>query len=146
MRHRVSLLGLLGGTLTLMSCAEQDILSYQGRLPQTALECDAAYQEARSRGSYQPTPTTSAGVYGAAIGKGLATGMIKSAYQQCLARVAAQRPQPGYGAAPVTPVAVPTPDYRAGVAPSTAPVSGSAAGCTRYSPPLVGGGGYCVHP
>lgn len=146
MQARVSILGLLGGTLMLMSCAEQDLLSYQGRQPQSALECDAAFQEARRRGSYQPAPTTSAGALGAAIGKGIGTGMIKSAYEQCLARVAALSPQPGYGAAPVTPVTGATPDYRAAVVTSTAPVSGSAPGCGRYSAPLMGGGGYCVHP
>lgn len=75
----------------LSGCAEQDILKYQGRPAATALECKAAYEEAKRR-PVAVDYSSSGAVIGSAIGKGIAEGMISSAYDTCLARVAALDP------------------------------------------------------
>lgn len=81
--------------LAIAGCTEQSI--FAGAPATTPAQCEAQYREALSRGgnSYTPAPTSGAGVAGAAVGKGMARGIIEGAYNQCLARVGATRPAPG---------------------------------------------------
>jgi hypothetical protein len=86
---RLAVAGAMVCVFGLSACTEQDILRYQDRPAQTALECEAAYQAARQRGSSTYVSHSSgASVAGAALGRGIAKGMIESAYRNCLARVA----------------------------------------------------------
>lgn len=106
----------LAGLAALSGCGEKTILSYQGRPAMTALECKAAYEEARRRPATVDYSSNGAAI-GTAIGKGIAKGMISSAYDQCLARVAAERPAADLPAATVA--AAPAP--RAGGYPQSEP-------------------------
>lgn len=133
MLGRASILCCAGVCLTLAGCGEQNILRYQGRPAQTAQECEAAYKDARARGSYQPAPTTGAGLFGAALGKGIAKGMIESAYESCLARVSAATPQGAYRAAVVA---------EQNAARYPAATSGT---CQRGLGVMQGGSGYCIN-
>ncbi len=100
----------------LTGCGEQAILKYQGRPAMTALECKAAYEEARRRPAPVNYSSTGAAV-GTAIGSGIAKGMISSAYDACLARVASLRPSADLSPAHVA--AAPAP--RTGRYPQTEP-------------------------
>jgi hypothetical protein len=135
------------GLLALSGCAEQTVLSYQDRPAETAAECEAAYQQARRRGQgYTPYQSGGAGVLGAAIGKGLARGIIESAYSQCLARVAAEAPvaasgggavDASYGTAPIRGY-----DARPAAPVQRDPVA-PAAGCVKGRGVMQGGTLYC---
>ena len=131
------LAGLAVCTLVVTGCSEQEILRYQDRPAQTALECEAAYQAARKRGSSTYVNTSSgASLAGAAIGRGLAKGMVDSAYRSCLARVA-------QGASPATSVPVEVAggkDYRQAITPQTPrPVA-----CPAHAGVIYGGSQYCT--
>lgn len=136
-------LAMLAGmsALVLAGCTEQAVLASAPAT--TPAQCEAQYREALSRGdrSYTPTPTSGAGIAGAAIGKGMGRGIIEGAYNQCLARVGAARSS---GKMATTP---PVGDARAramadldqaqyGYMPSSE--------CRPRSPVFVGGKTYCV--
>ncbi len=134
--------------LVLMGCAEQDIMPYQGRVAQTALECQAAYEGAKERQSstpvYTPGVSLGASIIGNAIGKGMVSGMTESQYKSCLARVA--NIQPGTAAAPVAsavPTAKAVPQAVTPARPATSSVSPGRRACRNT---MVGGDGYACMP
>lgn len=133
--------GLVLLAVALMGCAEQDIMPYQGRVAQTALECQAAYEGARERNSSSPvyTPGVSIGasIIGNAIGKGMVAGMTESQYKTCLARVANTVPGAAAPATAAAPVAAPA----AKPAVSTIPT-----GRRPCRNTMVGGDGYACMP
>ena len=143
MRARVGT-ALLASALLLSACAEQQVLVYQGRPAQTALECEAAYREARQRGGYTPAPSTGAGLAGAALGRGIARGIIDSSYRSCLARVAGTAPDATVVAVPATTTVTTVTKVRrtAPVAVVRTPVRAPA--CYPGAPVLIGGTGYCT--
>ena len=129
--------GLAVCAMGVSACSEQQILRYQDRPAETALECEAAYQAARKRGSGTYVNYSSgASVTGAAFGLGIAKGMIDSAYRNCLARVA------GNASPTAAPVAVVDADrnYRKAVEPQYQPVMGCPAGANV----IHGGTQYCT--
>jgi hypothetical protein len=127
-------------SLTALSgCGETAIF---GATPATnAAECEVQYKEALGRGkkAYIPVPTTAAGMLGASLGKGLARGNIEAAYNQCLARVGADKPV----------VAVRSADtagaYEYSELPrKTASQAAPRAFCPTDAPVLYGGTQYCL--
>ncbi|SHH91801.1 hypothetical protein [Marivita hallyeonensis] len=122
--------------LGLTACSEQQILTYQDRPAETVQECEAAYQAARQRGSGTYTDYSSgASVLGASIGRGLARGMIDSAYRSCLARVTNGQPvAPMRATAPVRAT-----NYRERLNVET----GVSATCPAGANVLHGGSRYC---
>ncbi len=86
----------------LVGCSEQDMLQYQGRPAQTALECEAALEGRRQNTPYTYVDhSNGASVLGASLGKSIVRGMEKSAYRACLGRVANLPGAPVPAAAPV---------------------------------------------
>lgn len=140
-------MGIRGGSvlvaLALIGCAEQDLMPYQGRVAQTALECDAAYQGAKQRQSSTPVYASSgASMLGAAIGKGMVSGMTESQYKTCLARVANIVPGTAAASSPSTAApAVPT-----AVAPAKPAASSIPTGRRACRNTMVGGDGYACLP
>jgi hypothetical protein len=118
---------VLAPLVVLVGCGEAAYLSYQGRPAETALECEAAFEEAKARPNYS-IPSNGAELIGAAIGRGIAEGAMNSAYEQCLARVSAL---PGGGVSTKLPAA-------------TAPSPGPSSGCSRGGGVMQGGTGYCT--
>ena len=55
-----------------------------GAAPQSIDDCRAQYEAARQRGAYTPPPRTRGEFIGAAIGKGIAAGMLESRYKRCV--------------------------------------------------------------
>jgi hypothetical protein len=123
--------------VALVACGEQQV--FHGPPAQSADECRAQYDEARqrSRSTYVHS-TTSAEAAGVAIGRGLAKGMMESAYKQCLARVA----QAGGN---VTPVAANSGrDYRAPIEAEMTPRRAyGSPHCPKDAGVLYGGVQYC---
>lgn len=134
---RAMLAGFVFCTLILSACTEQEILRYQDRPAETALECEAAYRAARQRGNSAYVDTSSgASVLGAALGKGMAKGMIESAYRNCLARVANAVEPSNVSVVEVEPVR----NYRRAIEPQEhRPVA-----CPANSNVLYGGTQYCL--
>lgn len=137
---------LVGAALcgfALTACSEQEVLRYQDRPAQTALECEAAYQAARQRGNSQYGNTSSgASFLGASLGRGLAKGIIESSYKQCLARVANSA-----GEAAQTKVAESRAvNARAQVEAELRERSGATrpVACPANAPVVYGGAQYCV--
>ena len=112
--------------LVLAGCSETEILQYQGRPAESALECQAAYEEARSRRAGVDY-SSQGSLIGSAIGSGLVKGITESAYKSCLARVAAL---PGGG---TTAVASPVPQ--------ASPIVRTQ--CNKRGGVMQGGSGYC---
>ena len=132
--------------LALPGCAEQDIMPYLGRVAQTALECQAAYEGAKERQSstvvYAGGASLGAAIIGNAIGKGMVSGMTASQYKSCLARVA--NTPLGTAAAPA-PVAV-APAVPRAVAPAKPATSTIQTGHRACRNTMVGGDGYACMP
>ena len=137
---RRSVLGLVGfSAIVLAGCGEQAIF---GATPATsAAECEAQFKEAMSRGNraYIPTPTTGAGLIGAALGRGLARGNIEGAYRQCLARVGATT-QP----VPATAETLEAVRVYSNLPKETAPTAAPRAFCPTDAPVMYGGTQYCL--
>jgi|GEM_PF-1807745 len=128
----------------LFGCAEQDVLKYQGRPAQTALECEAAYQAARKDQASTPAYANSgASLLGAAIGRGIVHGMTDSHFKACLARVASIDPLASAASPPA--VAAPVGAAPDGVAQSvTVTKPAPTPGCVPGGGVMQGGTGYCI--
>jgi hypothetical protein len=134
MRKRILRFSLL---LPLLGCSETDILKYQGRPAMTALECQSAYQAARSRSSSGYVDYSNRGsAIGSAIGKGIASGMMESSYKTCLGRVAGL---PAGSAVASSPAMSSRPNL-----PAPAPRVVSHVGCIPGGGVLQGGTSYCI--
>lgn len=130
---------LAGCAVFASACTEQEILRYQDRPAETALECQAAYQAAKQRGNGQSaTYSGGASALGASIGRGLAKGMIESSYRQCLARVA----NSGDGAA--TPAPSDSARARVEAELRQTQTANRPVGCPRDASVFYGGTSYCV--
>ncbi|MBN8632850.1 MAG: hypothetical protein J0L76_18615 [Rhodobacterales bacterium] len=112
----------------LLGCGEAAYLSYQGRPAETALECEAAYEAAQDRSRNVPVGTDRGSLIGAALGRGMVEASMKSAYDQCLARVATL---PGGGS-------------RVTAASPRASTTARGPSCEAGGGVLQGGTGYCM--
>jgi hypothetical protein len=124
----ISRIAVLAPLVVLVGCGEAAYLSYQGRPAETALECKAAYEEAKDRSRNVSVGTDRGSLIGAAIGRGIVESSVNSAYNECLARVSAL---PGGGMSTKVPAAT--------VAPK-----GVTSGCSRGGGVMQGGTGYCT--
>jgi hypothetical protein len=122
--------------LALTACSEKDVLQYQGRPAQTALECKAAFEAAKDRSASAGNYSSGASALGTLIGKSMVRGMTESHYNACLARVAALQPGASTGtAAPSASAPMPS------SAPAPRPVQ--SVGCSAGGGVLQGGTSYC---
>jgi hypothetical protein len=137
------LIGVALCGFTLTACSEQEVLRYQDRPAETALECEAAYQAARQRGNNQYMNTSSgASFLGASLGRGLAKGIVESSYKQCLARVADSGGEPTQTNAAETRAASARAQIEAEL--RATPLDSRPATCPANAPVVYGGTQYCV--
>lgn len=127
---------LLLSSVMLAGCEEQTV--FQGPAAQSAAECKAQYDEARSRTAHIHTDYSNrASVIGASIGRGLSKGVMESAYRQCLERVYASGAQP----VPAQPSGR---DYRAPIEAQMTPRRQyGSPHCPAHAGVLYGGVQYC---